>query len=136
MANIYEPTPETIRAREKWVQALPTSIQAVAARFLPWTAYRMKSTGVPVLLLGIQSDGTLAMQEDLGLKDVGETFPFVNPDDVEETGAPSWLTPEYAEELRWGAHVLALIQLRMGTIVATANLSDGPGTFADEEQGE
>lgn len=118
MAYIYVPTDEIRKARAQWVAVLPPAVRATAERFEPWKAYRIKSTGVAVHLVGINGDGTLTLEQDDGLRNEGQLFPNVDPNDVEECEAPPWVAelPDEVEAIRMASHVKACLQIGSGEV--------------------
>jgi len=136
MANIYEPTAEIRKARDKWVEMLPPDIAAVARIFEPWKAYRIKSTGMPVHLVGINGNATLTLEEDKGITNNGMILTQVDPADVEEAEAPEWVVTEaeLVEKIRQEAHAKACAAIGSGeTIMEVAVM---PETLMAGTKGE
>lgn len=53
MARFTEPAPEQEAAWSEWLSERPRDVQAVAARFEPWSLYKMLSTGHRVTLVSV-----------------------------------------------------------------------------------
>ena len=62
MARIIEPTPEMLVEWQQWLDKKPEVIKQLAARFDPWTLYRMKDTDQRVIIESYNEDGTMNME--------------------------------------------------------------------------
>jgi hypothetical protein len=88
MARFFEPTAKQIKGWAKWAAKRPPVIQALAARFDPWTLYSLN--GQRVSVLGFNEDGTVsvALTGEFNLVTFDRHVFGVDPDNLTECDLP------------------------------------------------
>jgi hypothetical protein len=109
MARYCEPTPEQEARWREWVTERPDAIREVAARFDPWSLYRMKSTGHRVTVYSYSHSEpitlTVHVSGEFNRIDFERMVFGIDPDDLEPCELPgpdealgALLTQEEVEE--------------------------------------
>lgn len=90
-----QPTPEQEELWKEWISQRPESIRAVAARFDPWTLYRLKTTNQRVYVLAFSEPGEdgkvtcrVGVSGEFNLVTFERDVFGIDPDDLEECDLP------------------------------------------------
>jgi len=94
MARIFNPSPEQEEGWREFVQSRPESVRLVAARFEPWSLYRLPNgQRVTIMSFGEQEDGTVTLRVAVTAEFNAVLFERqvfgINPDDLTSCDLPS-----------------------------------------------
>lgn len=90
MARYIEPTQEQLTGWNEWLASRPEVIQKLAARFDPWSLYKMKSTGHLVSLYSFDENNTVTVNVtgEFNILTHSRRVFGIDPDDLEPAEIP------------------------------------------------